>query len=152
MNQPSLGRTLREEEDKDGADRVVLVSNGLWKRRFAADPSVVESTISLNARNYTVLGVMPPGFNYPDNVDVWIPIGFDKANQGDRGNHGLEVLSRLKNGFSFERANSEISGLANVPPEKYPTSYSADSGFSFYSLPLHEEVVGNIKPMLVLLI
>ena len=130
----------------------MLVSNGLWKRRFAADPSIVESTISLNARNYTVLGVMPPGFNYPDDVDVWIPIGFDKANPGNRGNHGLEVLSRIKDGVSIEQANSEISSLANALVEKYPNFYSSDGGFSFYSIPLHEEVVGNIKPMLVLLI
>ena len=150
--QPSLGRTFTEEEDKAGADRVVLVSNGLWKRRFAADPSIVESTISLNARNYTVLGVMPPGFNYPDDVDVWIPIGFDKANPGNRGNHGLEVLSRIKDGVSIAQANSEISSLANALVEKYPNFYSSDGGFSFYSIPLHEEVVGNIKPMLVLLI
>ncbi len=150
--QPSLGRTFTEEEDKAGADRVVLVSNGLWKRRFAADPSIVESTISLNARNYTVLGVMPPGFNYPDDVDVWIPIGFDKANPGNRGNHGLEVLSRIKDGVSIEQANSEISSLANALAEKNPNFYSSDGGFSFYSIPLHEEVVGNIKPMLVLLI
>src|SRR5215211_4876436 len=67
--QPTLGRTFTVEEDQAGANRVALVSNGLWKRRFASNPEIVDSTIILNGQNYTVLGVMPPGFNYPDDVD-----------------------------------------------------------------------------------
>jgi len=150
--QPALGRAFTAEEDKAGANRVVLLSNGLWKRRFAADPALVNSDVFLNGRNYTVLGIMPPGFNYPDNVELWIPIGFDKANPSNRGNHGLEVISRLKDGVAPAQAKTEIENLAVALAEKYPNNYSATSGFNFYTVPLHEEVVGNIKPMLILLI
>jgi putative ABC transport system permease protein len=150
--QPSLGRTFTNEEDQAGANRVALVSNGLWKRRFASDPGIIDGTIVLNGQNYTVLGVMPPGFNYPDDVDLWVPIGFDKANPSNRGNHGLEVLARIKSDVSPGQAVAEISSLATALAEKYPNNYSPDGGFSFYMVPLHEEVVGNIKPMLILLI
>jgi predicted permease len=150
--QPAIGRAFTEEEDKAGAGNVVILSNGLWKRRFASDPSVVNTTISLNGNSYTVLGVMPPGFSYPDNVELWTPIGFDKANPGNRGSHGLEVLSRVKQGVSIAQAKSEISSLANALAEKYPNFYPADGGFSFFLAQLQEEVVGNVKPMLILLI
>ena len=150
--QPSLGRTFTNEEDQAGANRVAVVSDGLWKRSFAADPSIIDSTIVINGQNYTVLGVMPPGFNYPDDVELWLPIGFDKANPGSRGNHGLEVLTRIKSDVSIGQAGGEIGSLANALAEKFPNNYSPEGGFSFYLVPLHEEVVGNIKPMLMLLV
>jgi putative ABC transport system permease protein len=150
--QPSIGRTFTNEEDQAGANRVALISDGLWKRRFAADQGIVDGTIVLNGQNYTVLGVMPPGFNFPDEVDLWVPIGFDKANPTSRGNHGLEVLARINKGVSPGQAAGEISSLANVLAEKYPRNYSPEGGFSFYIVPLHEEIVGNVKPMLILLI
>ena len=150
--QPALGRAFTEEDDKAGANRVVVLSNGLWKRRFAANPDLVNTDIFLNGRNYTVLGIMPPGFNYPDEVELWMPLGLDKANQGNRGSHGYELLSRLNAGVSPAQAKAELLAVAGALAEKYQNFYPSDGGFGLYTVPLQEEIVGNIKPMLVLLI
>ncbi len=107
--QPAIGRTFTQDEDQPGKDRVVVLSHGLWQRRFASDPGIVNTDISLNGANYNVLGVMPEGFAFPETVDLWLPLAIDKANLGNRGSHYLQVLARLKPGVSFEQMQSEMT-------------------------------------------
>jgi putative ABC transport system permease protein len=130
----------------------VVLSNGLWKRRFAADPGVVDSTVSLNGSTYTVVGVMPADFNLPKDVDIWVPLALNKAQPANRGSHYLDVVARIKSGVSYEQARNEMEALAGTLSEKYPNNYPADGGLNFFLMPLHEEVVGNIKPVLILLL
>jgi putative ABC transport system permease protein len=125
-DQPARGRTFTAEEDQPGADQVVVISDKLWKRRFGADPDIVGKTIRLDNRSFTIIGVMPVGFQFPyDNISVWKPISFspeDKSND-ERGSHFLEVIARLKPGVTIERAQSEMDQIAAGIADKHPNFY-----------------------------
>jgi hypothetical protein len=109
--QSVIGRVFTQDEDQPGKERVVVLSHGLWQRRFASDPGIVNSDISLNGTNYTVLGVMPEGFAFPEAVDLWVPLAIDRANLRNRGSHYLEVLGRLRPGVSFEQMQAEMATI-----------------------------------------
>jgi putative ABC transport system permease protein len=147
--QPVIGRGFTQDEDQPGKNRVVVLSHGLWQRRFASDPGIVNSDISLNGTNYTILGVMPEGFAFPEAVDIWAPLAIDRANIRNRGSHYLEVLGRLRPGVSFEQMQSEMATIGQTLSEQYPDYY--DGGLTFLLIPLQTEVVGNIKPVIILL-
>jgi putative ABC transport system permease protein len=110
---PLLGRDFTAEEDQPGHQDVVLLSYRLWKRRFGADSAILGKDILLNDQKYTVLGVMPPGFSFPDKeVDLWMPRAFRSEELQSRGEHYLSVYARLRPGVSLEQANAELSVLA----------------------------------------
>src|SRR5688572_29190436 len=97
--QPQIGRVFGEEEDKPGAEPVVVISQALWQNRFGGQAGIINKTISLNGKPYTVLGVMPAGFEFPFKVDLWLPLGPFSTGSGwqKRDNHpGLFGLARLK--------------------------------------------------------
>ncbi len=150
--QAAVGRTFVEDEDQPGKERVVLLSNGLWRARFNGDAGVVGSTISLNDQNYTVVGVMPAGFRFPDQADLWVPIAFDRARLNNRGSHYLDVIARLKPGVTLPQARADLTSFAESLIDKNPQNYTRESGFGMYLNPLHEETVGDIRPLLVLLL
>src|SRR5215216_4112482 len=107
---PVLGRSFLPEEEKVGANRVVLVSHGLWQRQFGGDRSLVNKTVQLNGESYTVLGIMPPGFQFPALRELWVPLVLDPAKEpwrADRTNHNLAVFGRLKPGGTLDQANAE---------------------------------------------
>ncbi|MFY9556990.1 MAG: ABC transporter permease [Blastocatellia bacterium] len=141
----TIGRTFLEEEDQPGHDKVVLVSNGLWRRRFGGDPGLIGKTVGLSGDSYTVIGIMPPGFQFPDQDDLWVPIAIDKTKLDNRGNHGLEVVARLKPGVTIGQAQSELTNLAAAMEQQYPTNYS-DSGFGLYPVSMLDELIGNVRP------
>src|SRR5471032_1009657 len=97
--QPILGRQIREEEDKPGGPRVVLLSHGVWQRRYASDPLVIGRTITVNGNPHTVVGVMPPKFQFPEQAQLWIPqTPIEYA--GPRTARNLQVMARVKPGVS----------------------------------------------------
>src|SRR5436853_183902 len=101
------GRVYTPDEDKPGGPAVVVLSYGLWQRRFGGDPNIVGQTISLNDRAYTVIGIMPKDFLFPNRVDMWVPVGplSDQESWKQRGNHpGLYGVARLKPGVTVEQA------------------------------------------------
>jgi putative ABC transport system permease protein len=146
-----LGRVLLDEEDQPGRNRVVVISDSLWRSRFAADPAIVGTEIGLSGTSYTVVGVMPPGFHFPDQEDLWIPLAIDKTNPGNRGNHGLEVIARLKPNTGFPQAQTELTNIAANLEQQFPNNYG-DSGFGFYPVAMMDELVGNIRPALYILL
>jgi putative ABC transport system permease protein len=110
--QPILGRQIRQEEDTPGGPRVVLLSHGVWQRRYAADPAVIGRTITVNGNPHTVVGVMPPKFQFPEQAQLWIPqtpIEFASP----RSARNLQVMARLKPGVSFEEARTDIASVAD---------------------------------------
>ncbi len=118
--QPVLGRVFTAEEDKPGGGRVMLISHGLWKRRFGGDPRVIGQAVSLDGANYTVIGVMPEGFSFPyKGTDFWLPIAFTAETLASRGNHYLLVVARLRPGVSLSQANADLQvllkSLSQVP-------------------------------------
>ncbi|MDT5272060.1 MAG: hypothetical protein QOH49_4246 [Acidobacteriota bacterium] len=148
--EPQLGRAFMPEEDVSGANRVVVLSHGLWQRRFGSDPGLIGKSITLNGDGYIVVGVMPAGFQFlSQEVEMWVPIAFTSQQAANRGNHYLRVVARLKPGVTVERAQSEMSTIAARLQQQYPEQ-NIDLGATVVSL--HEEVVGNIRPALLVLL
>ena len=148
--EPQLGRAFLREEDKAGANRVVIMSHGLWQRRFGADRSIIGRAVMLNGESYTVAGVMPPTFQFPSREDqLWVPIAFTPKEVSDRGNHYLEVIARIKRGINLQQAQAEMNTIAARLEQQYP---EFNTRIGAVVVPLHEHVVGNIKPALLVLL
>jgi predicted permease len=150
--QPALGRFFSEADDRRSAPATVVLTNGLWKRRYAGDPQIVAKTISLDAQKYTVIGVLPAWFDYPDTrVQLWLPVrhevsGMDMQN---RGNHRFLVTARLKNGVSVEQASSELNGLQQRLHTQMPDEMM---GKGAHAVLLSENLVREVKkPLYVLM-
>jgi len=123
--QPEIGRVFREDEDKPGAPPVAVISHELWQNRFGGDAGIVNKTISLNGKPYSVLGVMPAGFEFPNKVDLWVPVGpfFAESSWQKRDNHpGLFGLARLKAGVTLEKARGDLDVIAVRLEQQYPES------------------------------
>jgi putative ABC transport system permease protein len=149
--QPSLGRAFAEEEDQPGRDKVVLVSSALWRNRFGSDPELIGKTIGLSGDSYTVIGIMPQGFQFPDEDDLWIPLAIDKTHLDNRGSHGLEVVARLKPGVTRQQAQADLTNVAAALEQKYPNNY-AGGGWGLYSVSMLDELVGSVRPALRILL
>src|SRR5438477_4882302 len=123
--EPGIGRVFREDEDKPGAAPVVVISHALWRDRLGGDAGIVNRTISLNGKPYSVLGVMPAGFEFPNKVDLWVPVGpfFAESSWQKRDNHpGLFGLARLKPGVPLEKARADLDVIAVRLEQQYPES------------------------------
>ena len=119
---PALGRSFLPEEETAGHNRVALLSDGLWQRQFGGDRSIVNQTIRLNGESYTVVGVMPPGFQFPGNREMWVPLTIDPTKEpwrADRTNRNLSVFARLKPNVSFNQAVSEMNAVAQRLEQQY---------------------------------
>ncbi|HEY7055873.1 MAG TPA: ABC transporter permease [Vicinamibacterales bacterium] len=108
---PILGHTFTPEEDRYGSELVILVGEALWRRRFAADPSVVGKRVALNGLDYTVLGIMPSTFRFPELAEIWTPMQFTPKDLASRGNHVVWAVGRLKPGVTSTMAQAEMDGL-----------------------------------------
>jgi putative ABC transport system permease protein len=108
--EPSLGRAFSPEEDQPGGNKVVILSNGLWKRRFGSDMNIVGKAFTFNGESVQVVGVMPPSFQFPSPEDeLWVPIAFTNEQAASRGRHYLQVIGRLKPGVSLPQAQAEMN-------------------------------------------
>ena len=124
---PALGRSFLPEEEKPGGNRVVLLSDGLWQRQFGADRSIINQTIRLNGENYVVVGVMPAGFQFPANREMWVPLTIDPQKEpwrADRTNRNLSVFGRLKPGVSLNRALLDMDIVAQRLEQQHADSNS----------------------------
>lgn len=150
-----VGRTFTPQEDSPGHDTVAVLSHTFWVRRFGSRPEVIGKTITLGGNSFTVVGVMPPGFEYPSRETmIWLPLGLDPADPGGRFAHYLSVLGQLKRGVSLEQAQSEIASVARqIQTENQKDGYYlADSGWGAFVQPLRERIVGEVRPALLLLL
>lgn len=146
---PLLGRWI-EEKDETSEERVVVISYGLWQRRFGGDPAIVGKTISLSDLNYTVAGVMPANFRYPtDEFEYWAPSGLTPAELNRRGAHFLQVVARLKPGVSQEQAQAEMTTIAKRLEQEYPRT-NARVGATLQ--PFRESLLGRTGPQLLVLL
>jgi predicted permease len=150
--QPQIGRAFRPEEDAPGT-RVAILSDGLWQRRFGADPQVVGRAINLNGESYTVLGVMPAAMELPKMTDwheqLWVPLAFPSEEAASRGNHYLEVIARLKAAVTLQQAQAEMNTIAARLARQYPED---NLRIGATVNPLREEFVGEIRPALLVLL
>ncbi|HEX5736619.1 MAG TPA: ABC transporter permease [Blastocatellia bacterium] len=149
--EPAMGRSFRAEEDRAGAERVVILGHGVWKRRFGGDEAILTRPITLNGEAYTVVGVMPEGFRFPiiSNAEAFVPLMQIVNSTCDRGCYTLRTIGRLKQGITVEQARADMGALAAGLAEKHP-DVNIDVGITL--VPLHEQVVGSVKPMLLVLL
>ena len=156
------GRTFLAEEDRLGNENVVLLSHGLWRRRFGGDPGIVGQKLLLSEEPYEVVGVLPPEFRFKVGMfdyDIFIPVAINLEKLPPRDFRGLTVVARLKPGVALERAQSEMDALAARFRAEYPEIYAAggqgpgagEGGWGIHLVPLHEQMVGDIRPALALL-
>ncbi len=145
---PLMGRTFLPEEDQPGANRVALLSHGLWQRRFAGDPRVIGKSISIDSEPHTVVGVMPPGFSFPNpRKEIWIPHG-PPSELKARGSHNFQVVARLKPGVTIEQAQANLDVIARGLADQYPEN--RDMGAKVSNLKL--TAVGEAASALYLLL
>ncbi len=148
-----IGRTFTPEEDKPGNNRVIILSNGLFERRFGSDPNLIGNAITINGNPYIVVGVMPKGFISPKPDDrrppeAWSPLAADYNQENRRGDY-LSVIARLKPDATVEQARAEMATITERLEQQYPDT---NSGWSAIVMPLHERFVGDIRPALMVLL
>lgn len=131
--QPVVGRGFRAEEETRGRHHVVVVSHRLWQRRWAGDLALVGRTILLDSQAYTVIGIAPPGFNYPSANELWMPLGWDAATAAQRTRRYCTVIGRLAPGVTAERAATEMSALAARLAREHPVD---NAGYDARVMPL----------------
>jgi putative ABC transport system permease protein len=117
---PLLGRGFSADENQPGKDAVVLLTYNLWQRRFGSDPNIVNQTISTNGITRTVIGVMPPDFNYPKGAEIYSPLAITPELARSRGNHSYLGIGRLKSGVSLEGAQADLDTIASQLEKQYP--------------------------------
>ena len=144
---PAAGRWFVPDEFVFGSHRVVVLSHGLWVRRFGANPAIVGQTITLNARPYTVVGVAPESARLPARAQLWSPLAFDPSSPppGRRGDF-LSVVARLKPGISQARAQSDMDAIARRLAAAYPAT---NARIGILVISLHDQLVGQIRPALL---
>jgi putative ABC transport system permease protein len=149
---PALGRAFLPEEEQFGRHHVVILSHGLWQRRYGGDPEVVGRAVSVGGEAYTVVGVMPEGTAFFDNqpaVELWTPISFAPGDRMDsRNNYFVYLVGRLKDGVTLEQAQAEVSAIA----VQLQQEAKEGPGFGGLVVPLHEQLVGDVRTILLVLL
>lgn len=155
--EPILGRTFVPSDDREGADPVLLLSSGFWQRAFDGDAGVIGRKLRMNDRVHTVVGVLPPVPQYPNENDVYMPVSSCPFRSGEnwsanRDARGLDVFARLKMGKTLSAARLELSEIAGQLHDRYPASYSVTADFSTTAVALREELVRHARPRLLMLL
>ena len=155
---PALGRTFSPEEDRAGASHVVVLSYGLWQRRFGGDRNILNQPITLNGESYTVIGVMPTNFQFPPPMtqggtanetrsELWVPRILETETY--RNSHSLFAIGRLKEGVSFAQAKADLESIAM---ERQQSASQSHSNISVNVMPFHDQVIRRVKPALMILL
>jgi putative ABC transport system permease protein len=151
---PIAGGLFSSDDDQRGRDHVVILSEGLWTRRYGRDPSIVGKNIQINLETYRVAGVIRPILDYRVAANIWMPLAFapSETAPGTRSPHNIDVIGRLKPGATIQEARDEFRRIAALIVEQYPNQASMDRGFSIDLKPLAEKQAGDLKaPLLVLI-
>ena len=146
---PQLGRTF---EDGDG-EQVIVLGHEVWQRRFGGDSAILGTAVALDGEPYTVIGVMPPGFEFPpfwaSDAELWVPLVFDTVEAGRRGSRFLRVFGRLVPGAGLDQARAEMSTLAARLADEHPQD---NQGVTIRVESLREPVVGGVRTTLLVLL
>jgi putative ABC transport system permease protein len=150
--QPILGRTFLPEEtgrplfgneSPPRGNTAVILSYGAWQRRFSGDPSIINRAVSIDGDSCTVVGVMPDGFNFPNEAEVWLPLGLSAK----RDNAFLRVIARLQTNVSEAQAQAEMATIASRLEQEFPQT---NRGLSVYLVPLQAYIVGDVRGALLI--
>ena len=162
--EPIAGRTFSEEEQGEGHDDLIVISERLWKRRFNSDPALVGKPLLLNGRKYIVIGVMPASFEFPiplfnvrggqfaERVDIWKPVAFTPLEMQTRYSRSYGIIARLRPDVTPEKAQAELNTITTNWTRIHPDLYRASQGFGAKVYPLHDQVVGGMRKGLLILL
>jgi predicted permease len=155
--QPLLGRTFLPDDEKLGAPPVLLLSYEYWKNNFGSDPTIVGKTFEMNDKVHTVVGVLPPVPQYPNENDVYMatsacPFRSNTMHLEDRDMRMMEVFGRLKPGVTIAQTSADAAAIASGLKAAYPKSYPENAGFTSTATPLQEELTKQARPTLLLLL
>jgi predicted permease len=142
------GRTFTADEERPGRDQVIVIGHGLWQRAFGANPNIIGQTLSLNSRSFTVVGIMPAGFEFPRKADLWVPLAWDDNERQVRSSHDYLVIARLKHNVSLEQAQAEMNTISSRLEQQYPEQ---NTGWGAVVIPLREDLIGDIRLALLVL-
>lgn len=134
---PALGRPFTPEDDRPGAEPVVILSDDVWQRRYNSDPGIIGRRVILNGSPHTVVGVMPPKFSFPENQKAWIPVG-PGAEKEPRNNRSLFAFGRMKPGVDLARARADVAAMAATTAAQFPTT---NEGWSGTARPITDEFI-----------
>jgi len=147
---PLVGCGFTPEDDKSGASPVALISYDFWKQRFGSDTNLEGKTLILEGKIHSVVGVMPQGFKFSDiSSEIWTPFAFTAEDLKYRGAHYIRVVARLKEGATQEQAQADMTTIANQLAETYPDT---NGGRGINLVTLHEQLVGDVRPALLVLL
>ena len=145
---PIQGRTFTADEDRPEQDAVVIIGHGLWQNRFGGEPNVVGKQVILNNRTYTIIGVMPPGFKFPEIAELWVPLALT-TKMFTRTDHGLGGVARLKDGVSFSQAQAEMNVIARHIEKENPVT---NEGLGVKVTSMHTALAGDYREALLILL
>jgi putative ABC transport system permease protein len=150
--QPLLGRSFQPEEDRPGANKVVVLSYSLWQSRYGADRTILNRDILLNGEKHSVVGVMPASFQFFEkDVRLWVPIALDQEDWANRGGHFLKVVARLKPGVSLTQAQADMNAIMRRIAVDHPGE-TMEGKLGAIVLPMREQVVGDARGSLIVLL
>jgi putative ABC transport system permease protein len=145
--QPILGRTFLRDEERPGNDRVVLLGFGIWQRRFAGARDIVGRTVTIDSRPYTVIGVMPRGFAFPERGQAWVPLAVDVAREDHGNRYFAGALGRLKPGVTLEQGQRDLAAISARLAKELPNQ---NKGWDVQAISLREDLVGDLeRPLIV---
>jgi putative ABC transport system permease protein len=147
--QPKMGRTFLPEEEQLGKDQEIILSYGLWERRYASDPNILNKLVKVDGRSCTIVGVMDKGFDFPMPAEAWMPLALTVKQRSERNSRYLGVLGKLKSGTTFEQAAAEMGAIAQRQAETYPDSYK---GWQFRVMPVREFATSDLTRQYTLLL
>jgi putative ABC transport system permease protein len=142
------GRTFTRDEDQPGRDQVVVISDALWQRAFGGNPNIIGQTLTLNSRSFTLVGIMPAGFEFPQEAELWVPLAWDDKERQIRSIHDYLVIARLKQNVSPQQAQAEMSTISSRLEQQYAED---NKGWGAVVIPLREDLVADIRPALLVL-
>ena len=146
--QPVLGRTFVREDDKGWPQTVAIISHGLWKRRFGSDPNIIGKQVQISGSSMTIVGVMPPGFEYPEQTQVWVPSAVNLSDE-PRDNRVWSAIARLNTGIDLKQAQTRLSAINAQLAKRFQET---NKGWDVFLSTLHERLVREIKPSLLALL
>ncbi len=162
--QPIRGRTFRAEECAQGRDDVLVISERLWRRKFDRDPRILGSKLIADGKPFTIVGIMPASFEFPlplfnvtgaqfgERADIWQPLGFTDQEMKNRGSRSYGVIGRLAPDVSPAQAQAEIETVVQGMRQRYTDNYPKGDSFGATIYPLKQQVIGPIKPLLLILL
>lgn len=146
---PIAGRAFSPDEDQPGRTNVVVLSYRFWQEHFGANRDIVGHNISMDGQNFLVAGVMPETFRFPDFAQMWTPMGWTDKERAVRGEHHSMVIARLKPGVDVKQAQAEMNTISSRLEQLYPVD---DKGWGALVVPLHEDMVSQVRPALLVLL